>query len=90
MIRKYRVYGVAATLCVFTLFVNPATLAAQTAAAAAAPSTATALELQPLVERLIRDSGVSANVCVYVEDASTRKVLANVNGEVPFAPASNN
>src|SRR5690606_35650870 len=46
--------------------------------------------VQALVDRLIKESGLSATICVYVEDAASGAVLADVNGVVPLAPASNN
>ncbi len=56
--------------------------------AVAQPATAS-MPLQPLVEKLIREAGIGATVCVYAETPDD-KVMANVNGTKVMIPASNN
>lgn len=50
------------------------------------------LSLQPLVEGLANQSGLSSDtiVCIYVQDAASGVDLADMNSTLPVAPASNN
>jgi len=57
--------------------------------AAATARPASTLRLQSLVEDTIRKASLPATICVYVEDVNGQPA-ADVKGEHPVAPASNN